>query len=98
MSCHVENEDSSHERGMSFVHPDYQKCPTQLCAETCCSEKRFTLSESSLLFGFLQNVKMTCSMMDGHEVLVCVGPFNGTSTFVVARVDKRRRVWRLVHP
>ena len=52
MSSHVENEESSHERRVSFAHPDFQECSTQLCAETCCGEKRFTSLESSV-FGFL---------------------------------------------
>ena len=56
MSCHVANEESSHERGVSSVHHDSQGYSTQLCAETCCSEKRFTTWDSNVLLGFLQNV------------------------------------------
>ena len=36
MSCHVAKEESSHELGVSFVHPDSQEWSIQLCAETCC--------------------------------------------------------------
>ena len=50
MSCHITNEESSHERGVSFVHPGSQECSTQLCAETCCGEKRLTPLESSVLW------------------------------------------------
>ena len=46
------SEESSHERGVSFVHSDSQECSIQLCAEACCGEKRFTSLESSV-FGFL---------------------------------------------
>ena len=50
MACHVANEESSLERGVSFVHPDFQERSIQLCAETCCGEKRLTPSESSVFW------------------------------------------------
>ena len=48
VSCHIINEDSSHERGVSVVHPDSQECSIQLC----CGEKRLTPLEPSV-FWFL---------------------------------------------
>ena len=50
MSCHVANEELSHERRVSFVHPDFQECSIQLCAKTCGGEKRFTSLESSVFW------------------------------------------------
>ena len=50
VSSHVENEASSHERRVSFAHPYFQECSIQLCAETCCGEKRFTSLESSVFW------------------------------------------------
>ena len=38
----------------------------------------YLTEESSVPFGFLRNVKMTRSMMEGHEVLVCAGLFDET--------------------
>ena len=52
MSCHGANAESSHERGVSFVHPDSRECSIQLCAETCRGEKRLTSLKSSV-FWFL---------------------------------------------
>ena len=52
MSCHVANEESSRERGVSFVHPDSRECSIQLSAETCYGENRLTSLESSV-FWFL---------------------------------------------
>ena len=66
-------------RGVSMVHPDSEECSIQLCAETYCSEKRFTPSESSVLFGFLQNVKMT-----RDKVFVRAGLFDENSPLCVS--------------
>ena len=38
------------------------------------------MTESSVSFGFFQNVTMTRSMMSGHEVLVRASHFDGTSS------------------
>ena len=40
------------------------------------------MTESSVAFGFCQNVKLTRPMMNGQEVLVRAGPFDGTSSCV----------------
>ena len=38
------------------------------------------MTESSVSFGFFQNVKLTRSRMNGHEFLVCASQFDGTSS------------------
>ena len=53
VSGHVANEESSHERGVSFVSPDSQESSSKLCAETC-GEKRFTSLESSVFWFFAE--------------------------------------------
>ena len=83
VSCHVKNEETTHERGVCFVLPDSQECPFHSCAETCCREKHSTHLGSSVPL-FLQNVTMTFSMTDGHQVFVRAGSFNETFPFCVS--------------
>ena len=54
-----------------------------LCRNLSRREMCYTMTESSVSFGFFQNVTMTRSMMNGHEVLVRAGHFDGTSSFGV---------------
>ena len=76
VSCHVANEESSHERDVFPVRHHSQECLNQLYAETChdgkCALHRDRVKRS---FGFFQNVTMTRSMMNGHEVMVRICPF-----------------------
>ena len=86
MSCHVANEESSHEHGVSFVHPNSQECSTQLCAETCCGEKCLASwkNQACFCFGFLQNVNMMRLVMNSDNVFVRAGLFDETNPFFVS--------------
>ena len=53
MSCHVENEDSSHERGMSFVHPDYPEMSNPTLCRNLLQRETFYSIGIQLAFWFL---------------------------------------------
>ena len=53
VSCHVAIEESSLERGVSFVHHNSQRCSTEHCAETCCGEKCLASRKNQACFWFL---------------------------------------------
>ena len=89
VSCHVANEESSHEPGVSFAHLDSQECSIQLCAETCWSERRSSPWESSVFFGFVQSVMTARRMVNGDNVFVRVGLFDETSPFFCVSLDGR---------
>ena len=65
-----------------FVLPDSHECSIQLCAGTCCAEKRLT-HWNPACSGFLQIVMMKRLMMNDDKVFVRAGLFDETSPFCV---------------
>ena len=82
MSCHVANEESSHER-VCFVLPDSKNVQSNPVLKLVVA-RNTSHGRIKRTFGFLQNVKMTRSMMNGSRCLGVLVWFNETIPFCVS--------------
>ena len=83
MSSHVSNEESSPERGVSFVHPMPKSVQSNSVLKLVVV-RNVSLHWIPARFGlvFLQNVRRTRLMMNGDKVFVRAGTFDETSPFL----------------